>query len=195
MEVTIDFVTNEGFDSVKACLIEACQFFQGVPRQILFDNMKTVVLARDVYGLGQHRFHPGLLELANELSFVPKLCRPYRAQTKGKVERFNRYLRESFYNPLASQFKKARLLVDADTANREVTRWLAEVANLRVHATLQQRPADRWYTERSALLPMRQGAVIQACERVPLPVESIQHPLSIYAQLMEVAAWEAPRSA
>nr|AVI43229.1 Integrase core domain protein [Klebsiella pneumoniae] len=72
---------------------------------MLFDNMKTVVLERDAYGDGKHRFHPGLLQLADDLGFRIRLCRPYRAQTKGKVERFNRYFRESFYNPLLTRMK------------------------------------------------------------------------------------------
>lgn len=184
----VRFVSREDFDTVRTCLLVACQFFDGVPQQVLFDNMKTVVLERDAYGPGHHRFHPGLLALADELGFVPKLCRPYRAQTKGKVERFNRYLRENFYNPLASQLKGSRLQVDVETANREVSRWLAEVANVRVHALLQQRPVDRWSVERSALLPLRLSAPVTVCHapRV-LPVESIQHPLSVYAELLEVA--------
>lgn len=93
-------------------------------------------------------FHLTLTALANDLGFVPKLCRPYRAQTQGKVEHFNRYLRESFYHPLASQLKSVGLQVDVETANREVSRWLAEGVNVRGHAVLQ--PVDRWQVERSA---------------------------------------------
>jgi transposase len=184
----VHFVAREDFESVRTGLRAACEFFQGVPQQALFDNMKTVVLARDAYGPGLHRFHPGLLALANDLGFVPKLCRPYRAKTKGKVERFNRYLRESFYNPLASQLKGSGLRVDVETANREVSRWLAEVANVRVHAGLQQRPVDRGQVERSALLPLRMAAPVTVCTAPSaLPVESLQHPLSVYADLLEVA--------
>ena len=58
--------------------------------------MKTVVIQRDAYGSGRHRFQAGLLDFAKHYGFQLKLCQPYRAQTKGKVERFNRYLRHSF---------------------------------------------------------------------------------------------------
>ena len=186
----VRFVTSEGFESVRECLLAACHYFHGVPQHALFDNMKTVVLERDVYGPGQHRFHPGLLSLADELGFVPRLCRPYRAKTKGKVERFNRYLRESFYNPLASRLKGAGLQVDATLANREVERWLAEVANVRQHATLQERPVDRWQRERGVLqpLPGKSLALPVAKAAISVPFESIQHPLSVYAELLEVAA-------
>jgi hypothetical protein len=67
---------------------------------VLYDNMKTVVLERDVDGEGEHRYHAGFLDYARHCGFVIKLCRPYRARTKGKVERFNGYLRRSFYVPL-----------------------------------------------------------------------------------------------
>jgi hypothetical protein len=71
---------------------------------------------------------------------VPRLCRPYRAQTKGKVERFIGYLRSGF---LAG--RQADSLADLNDA---VAVWLAEIANVRVHATTGERPVDRWPAER-----------------------------------------------
>ncbi len=90
----VTFVPDESFESVRDSLLLAFDYLGGVPREVLFDNMKTVVLERDAYGDGKHRFHPGLLQLADDSGFRIRLCRPYRAQTKGKVERFNRYFRE-----------------------------------------------------------------------------------------------------
>ena len=72
------------------CLRRAFIAFNGVPRTVLFDNMKTVVLKRDAYSDGQHRFHSQSLTLAQECGFSIRLCRPYRARTKGKAEHFNR---------------------------------------------------------------------------------------------------------
>lgn len=186
----VRFVASEGFEFVRTCLQAACDYFQGVPQQVLFDNMKTVVLDRDAYGPGQHRFRPGLLSLAKELGFVPKLCRPYRAKTKGKVERFNRYLRESFYNPLASRLKGAGLPVDVTTANREVARWLSEVANVRQHATLEERPLDRWQRELDKLqpLPTQREPLPASAATTSVPFESVQHPLSVYSALLGEAA-------
>lgn len=86
--------------------------------------------------------------------FRIRLCRPYRAQTKGKVERFNRYFRESFYNPLLTRMKGTGLLLDCAAANRRVRDWLADEANVRVHATLNERPIDRWRQEREHLQPL-----------------------------------------
>lgn len=187
----VRFVPDESFDSVRDSLLSAFGYFGGVPSEVLFDNMKTVVLERDAHGAGLHRFHPGLLQLADDLGFVVRLCRPYRAKTKGKVEHFNRYLRESFYNPLASRLKGAGMLVDCATANRLVAQWLAEVANIRAHGTTNERPIDRWREEREHLIPLpdrvwREEAPILRRHR-PIPVESVQHPLSVYGALLEAA--------
>src|SRR2546429_502518 len=78
---------------------------------------------------GHHRFHSGFLDYAGHAGFVPRLCRPYRPKTKGKVERFIRYLKESFWVPFASGLKQAGLRPDKDAANAAVARWLRESAS------------------------------------------------------------------
>lgn len=191
----VEFVNNERLPTLLACHLRAFMAFGGVPRKALYDNMKTVVLGRDVYGEGEHRFQPGFLDFARHYSFVPRLCRPYRAKTKGKVERFNRYLRYSFFVPLAARYKQAGLEVDAASANREVARWLREVANVREHATLKEQPLVRWQREREHLQPLpalyaglQEAVPATSPARVPLPVESLQHPLSVYQQLAQEVA-------
>lgn len=111
-------------------------YFQGVPKEVLYDNMRTVIQQRDAYGAGRHQFHKGLWDFARQFHFTPRVCQPYRAQTKGKVERFIRYLRHSFYYPLASRLQQAGLHLDVETANLEVLKWLRDVANVREHNTL-----------------------------------------------------------
>ena len=76
------------------------------------------------------------------------------AKTKGKVERFNGYLRRSFYVPLVSRLKRAGLQLDVVSANIEVSRWLAEVANDRVHGTTGVQPSARLRQERLSLQPL-----------------------------------------
>jgi transposase len=78
-----------------ACLREALIGFGGAPAHVLLDNPKTLVIERDACGEGRHSFNRELLALADEFGFRPRLCRPYRAKTKGKIERFNGYLRGS----------------------------------------------------------------------------------------------------
>ncbi|MDE3022220.1 MAG: transposase [Pseudomonadota bacterium] len=77
----VQLSSNMRYDTPEACHRAAFGCFQGVPRQVLYDNMKTVVLERDAYKEGQHRFHPGFWQFARTMGFVPRLCRPYRART------------------------------------------------------------------------------------------------------------------
>lgn len=86
----VEFVEDERVETLIACHEHAVLAFGGVPRDVLFDNMKTVVLERNAYGDGKHRFNPAFLDFAKHAGFRPRLCSPYRAQTKGKVERFIR---------------------------------------------------------------------------------------------------------
>jgi len=136
----VEFVIDMKVETLIACHDHAFEHFGGLTRRVLYDNMKTVVIERDVSGEGEHHFHAGFLDYARHSGFVIKLCRPYRARTKGKVERFNGYLRHSFYVPLAATLKQAGLILDAVTANIEVRRWLREVANQRIYGTMQVRP-------------------------------------------------------
>ncbi len=176
------FSTDERFDT----LIEAHErFFDalgGTPRTILYDNMKTVLIDRDAYGPGRHRFHGGFREFAKHHGFCPRMCAPYRAQTKGKVERFNRYLKGSFVWPLESRLKPLGLVLDADTANAQVGLWLRDVANVRIHAETNEQPAVRFAQEQALLLPR---APRWSAEGVAVPADLSgiavsQHDLSIY---------------
>lgn len=198
----VEFVTDMKVETLIACHQHAFEAFGGVSQRVLYDNMKTVVLERDASGQGEHRFHAGFLDYARHCGFVIKLCRPYRAKTKGKVERFNGYLRRSFYVPLVAQLKQAGLTLDAVTANIEVRRWLREVANQRIHGTTQVRPAQRLQEERlqkipalwrgdiSAARPQSAGASMPA-ERPVTVIEQIaqatppQHPLAVYERLLD----------
>lgn len=181
----VKFTTDETATTLCAALREAFDYFGGVPAEVLLDNAKSVVIERDAYGAGLHRWNTEMLELAEQCGFAPRLCRPYRAKTKGKVERFNGYLKGSFVVPLAATLKADGLVLTAQVANLHVRRWLDEVANERVHGTTGQVPAVRLAEERAVMLP---APVLQAPTPVPvkvaLPIESLQHPLSIYDELL-----------
>ena len=185
----VRFTSDETAETLSACVREALIYFGGVPRHVLFDNAKTVVVERDAYGEGRHRWHSAALALADEFGFSIRLCRPYRAKTKGKVERFNGYLKGSFLIPLAATLKSAGLKLDVAAANAHIGRWLSEVANVRIHATTKERPDHRLALERAALVPLPAGTVMSMpAPRVamPTPIESLQHPLSVYDALLQV---------
>ena len=189
----VRFTEREDAATLSRCIVAALEYFGGVPQHLLLDNPATVVIERDAYGAGQHRFHPQLLQIAEQYGFVPRLCRPYRAKTKGKVERFNRYLKESFVLPLATTLKQAGISLDVETANAHVGPWLERVANRRLHATTGEIPAEQLVLERADLRPLPLSVlplpvVQRRTSRVPTPIESFQHPLSVYEQLLRVAS-------
>lgn len=186
----VRFTKQEDFPIWRECLQAAFEYFGGVPQEVLFDNAKPVIIERDVYGPGRHRWHAGMLQFARDFGFQLRVCRPYRARTKGKVERFNGYLKGSFLVPLAATLKAGGLKLDVETANGEVLRWLSQVANVRVHATTGERPCVRLPIDQAKLsaLPMRSEPVtVPGSLSHITPVESLQHPLSTYQALLEMA--------
>lgn len=184
------FTTNERAETLIACHHALFETLGGVPREILYDNAKTIVDTRDAYAQGEHRWHSGMLDLAKRYGFIPRLCRPYRAQTKGKVERFHRYLRGNFYVPLTSWLKQSGLVLDVDTANAEVGKWLRDVANQRVHPVTGAAPVVLFeQRERATLQPLPgfapppQPSALARWAMADM-ASSLQHPLSVYQQLL-----------
>jgi transposase len=118
------FTLDQTLESFLRCHVRAFTSVGGVPRSILYDNLKSVVLERVGDAI---RFHPRLLELAGHYHFAPKPCAPYRGNEKGKVERTIRYLRESFF--------EARTYRSLSDLNAQLDEWIASVAH--------QRPAPR----------------------------------------------------
>jgi transposase len=119
----------------------------GVPRELLFDQMRSVVTRDERLAGGGLVGNLELSRFARHYGFRVRVCRPYRAKTKGKVERPIRYLRDSFLYGRS-------FLGDADL-NDQVLHWLTTVANAREHATTKWRPAERFVeVEQSALTPL-----------------------------------------
>jgi transposase len=119
----------------------------GVPRAILYDNLKSAVLERDGDLI---RFQPRLLELAGHYHFAPKPCAPYRGNEKGKVERTIQYLRHSFF--------AARHFTSLDDLNAQLAAWIEHTAHARlVPGDPDQRLVrDAFAEEQQRLLPLPQ---------------------------------------
>lgn len=103
----VRFSEHERQEDWLSGIEEACQFFGGVPQEILFDNAKAIMIERDAYSEGRHRRNAQLLAIAQDYGFVARACRHYRARTKEKVENFNNYLKSSFITPLAATLNQA----------------------------------------------------------------------------------------
>jgi len=112
--------------------LHAFHYFGGVPAEVLHDNLKTAVSARQD---GQVHWHPRYLDFAGYYGFTPRACQPYRAQTKGKVESAVRYLRYNFWPGLR--------FTDLADLNRQVRDWLDLTANVRLHGTTGVAPISR----------------------------------------------------
>jgi transposase len=121
--------------------LAAFQYFGGVPRTVLHDNLKSAVLERRD---GVVHFHPRYLDFADYYGFTPRACQPYRAQTKGKVERSVQYVRGNFWPGLHFD--------GLDDLNGQARAWLDSTANVRVHATTGVTPLSRLAEE--GLMPL-----------------------------------------
>jgi len=139
------FALDQTLESFLLGHVRAFAALGGVPRTVLYDNLKTAVLDRQ----GEHiRFHPRLLELAGHYHFEPRPCAPYRGNEKGKVERAIHYLRYSFFD--------ARRFTSLDDLNAQLAAWLDAVA---LQRCVPGDPArrlvrDAWAEERERLLPL-----------------------------------------
>jgi len=138
-----EFVRRCTLESFLDCHIRAFHYTGGVPAEVLYDNMRHVVIRHLV---GKVHFNPEFMHFARHYGFAPKACPPYAAWVKGKVERPVDYLRESFW--------RGYVFGSIDRANRDLHEWLEAVANRRVHGTHRQPVIERWQQEKPHLGPL-----------------------------------------
>ena len=143
---------------VVRSLIRASNYFGGCPRQWLFDNPKTVVLAR--YG-EETRFNPHLLEVAVALRVQPRLCAVRKPTDKGKVERAVRYLRDRFLG--------GRTIRTVGEGNAQLHAFLENISQARMHPVQRQRTVGQVFEEdeKKSLLSLPEvmppGAQLHLC--------------------------------
>lgn len=126
----------------------AFEKFSGVPRTVVYDNMKTAVIENMGSGI---RFQSDLLELAAHYNFMPRACNPRAGWEKGRVERAVRYLREAFF--------EARTFASLGDLNDQLSQWLESTSMTR------DWPDDRQQTVRDAF---------EQEQLAPLPSESFE---------------------
>jgi transposase len=140
----ISFYRRQDMRTLFLGIEEAFVFFGGVTEELLFDQMKTVITRDDRLNGGQLVQNAEFQRFAAHWGFKPRACRPYRAQTKGKVERPVRYVRGNF-------FYGRDFLNDADL-NDQARSWLDRTANVRVHYTTRERPYERFLRDEQPVL-------------------------------------------
>lgn len=136
------FCATQDLQTVLRCHIDAFAAMRGSPSELLYDRMKTAVIGENAEGVVA--YNPSLVGLLSHYGAVPRACRPYRAQTKGKIERPYRYIREDFF--LARSFR------DLDDLNAQFDDWRTTVANARVHATTRRVVEEHFVQELPALI-------------------------------------------
>lgn len=144
----IEFVTDMSTNTLIRCHQNAFRYFHGYPEEILYDNMKQVVVKR-LLKQEESTLNRQFEDFAGFYGFKPILCRPYRGQTKGKVERTVQFVRDNFmigikYNSL-------------DDLNGQAVARCNKV-NAKVHATTNEIPFER--LKKEGLNPLSREYII-----------------------------------
>ncbi|WP_085521582.1 IS21 family transposase [Tuberibacillus sp. Marseille-P3662] len=136
----VEFTDSMNLETLMKCHMNAFAYFNGVPEQILYDNMKTAVIKHSPVEI---RFNRRFEEFLAYYGIVPKACKPYRPQTKGKIENVVGYVKKNFL-----QRKHAPTL---RSLNDDVRQWLDKTANHKIHHTTQESPQARFQHEQTYL--------------------------------------------
>lgn len=127
-----EFTTDISTENVIKMHLNAFRFFGGYTDTILFDNMKQIVLERRIKA-SESVFNHKFRDFSEYCGFIVRLCFPYRAQTKGKIENTIKHLRYNFW--------AGRSFTSLDDINAQCMRWLSAV-NGKVHGTTHQIPME-----------------------------------------------------
>jgi len=139
--------------------VEAFADFGGVPRVLLYDNLRSAVLERHGDAI---RFHPTLLAMSAHYRFEPRPVAVARGNEKGRVERAIRYIRDAFF--------AARAFADLADLNRQAAEWTATAAIDRPWVEDRERAVRQAFDdERGVLLPLP-SEPFPAHERVEVEV-------------------------
>lgn len=139
----VEFTKRCDLYSLLKCMVNAFEYFGGIPEIVLTDRMKTVV---DGSEAGRILWNSKFEDFAVDMGFVPKVCRTRRPQTKGKVERLVDYVKNNFL--------PGRQFVDLEDLNRQGLEWCNYV-NSKVHGTTGQIPLEALKDESLRSLPKK----------------------------------------
>jgi transposase len=139
----VRFVESQDFTTTIREHVRAFEYLQGAAATCLYDNMKVVVTS---YDGDQPIYNTRFLAFATHYGFQPWACRPYRPQTKGKVEKPFQYVATNLLN--------GRTFTSLEHLNKMTAQWLAEIADVRIHRETKRRPIDLYEEERPHLLAL-----------------------------------------
>lgn len=139
----VRFVESQEFSTTVREHIRAFTHLGGLAAHCLYDNMKVVVTGRDGE---QPIYNTRFLAFATYYGFQPVACRPFRPETKGKIERTFWHLETNLLN--------ARSFTGLDHLNEITAWWLANVSDVRQHRTTGKTPLELHQQERPYLVPL-----------------------------------------
>jgi transposase len=138
----IEFTLQVDTATFVQCHLNAFRYLGGYTKEILYDNTKNVVIKRTIKA-SESTFNSLFEDFFMHYGFTPRLCRIYRAQTKGKVENTVKYAKGNFI--------LGRKFGSLEDANTQRWGWLEKV-NSRVHGTTHEVPKERLDEENLASL-------------------------------------------
>ena len=139
----VEFTKRCDFYSLLRCIVNALEYFDGIPQIVLTDRMKTVI---DGSEAGKPLWNKRFENFAADMGFIPKVCRPRRPQTKGKVERLVDYVKDNFLP--GRQFR------DVDDLNLQALAWCRKVDS-KIHGTTGEIPLAALKNEPLLSLPSK----------------------------------------
>jgi len=128
-----EFTLQMDIFNLLQCHLNAFNYFGGYPKEILYDNMKQIVLDRKPIS-SDSEWNPKFEDFFKHYGFIPRLCRPYRPQTKGKIESTVKFVKNDFF--MGGKFSSFTDL------NLQLQQWLSRV-NSSIHGTTHEIPAER----------------------------------------------------
>jgi len=138
--IFIDFSLDQQMETFCRMHRRALEFFGGVPRRIVYDNLKSVVL----HHVGSTvQFNPRFLAFAGHYLFEATAAPVRYPQFKGRVEASIKYIRQSFFY--------GRTFSSLDDVRAQAASWRDQIANERIHGTTRERPSQRLLIERPRL--------------------------------------------
>lgn len=151
----IDFTLRHDFYSLIRRHEDAFRYYQGVPRECLYDNEKTVVLRWEA---GRPVFNPAFIAFITHYNCKPVACRPGRPETKGKIENPFKYIEGNLLG--------GREFEDLEDLRRVARWWLKEKSDLHLHRTTGKPPLELFEQENLQPLPARPYDTAEVALRV-----------------------------
>ena len=151
-QIFLRFYLNQQMSNFLRGHEAAFDYWQGLPKVLLYDNLKSAVLERQGDAI---RFNPQLLDFASHYHFEPRPVAVYRGNEKGRVERAIRYVRDSFFaarefNDLDDLNAQAALWCQGQSADRpcpEDKTMTVREAFAKERSSLLTLPENRWPTD------------------------------------------------